>query len=203
MKKSAALLLALAMAFLLTSCGGRTEKKEASELYAELAGSAAEDFEYQYDAALKGVKITKYVGNAEEVHIPSEINGDPVKQIRLGSSEITRVEIPDGVTEIGQFAFFSCEKLTAVVIPDSVTHIGAQSFFGCTALTDITIPNGVAVIGDTAFFGCTELRSLTLPDNIMYIGDSFVGCEALTVTYKGREYDHTNFSDLYKEINDR
>ena len=42
--------------------------------------------------------------------------------------------IPDGVTEIGTFAFWGCKWLTSVTIPDSVTSIGNSAFWGCTGL---------------------------------------------------------------------
>lgn len=34
---------------------------------------------------------------------------------------ITEVVIPDGITSIGDYAFFCCESLTSVKLPDSVT----------------------------------------------------------------------------------
>ena len=36
----------------------------------------------------------------------------------------TSVEIPDGVEEIGDYAFNGCTSLSSVVIPSSVTEIG-------------------------------------------------------------------------------
>ena len=68
--------------------------------------------------------------------------------------------IPDGVTSIGNGAFFGNGGLTSIIIPDSVTSIGNRAFFGCDGLTSITIPNSVTSIGEEVFFCCEKLESI-------------------------------------------
>ena len=65
--------------------------------------------------------------------------------------------IPDGVTSIGQSAFYDCTSLTSITIPDSVTSIGSYAFYNCTGLTSVTIPDSVTSIGESAFRNCTSL----------------------------------------------
>ena len=91
------------------------------------------------------------------------------------------VIIPDSVTEIGEYAFSSCDGLTNITIPDSVTEISNYAFYNCTRLTSITIPDSVTSIGDGAFYGCTGLKSITIPDSVTEIGyDAFKKCSGLT-----------------------
>ena len=45
--------------------------------------------------------------------------------------KINKVVIKDGVTNIGDFAFYYCSSLTSVTIPNSVTSIGDWVFYGC------------------------------------------------------------------------
>ncbi len=95
-------------------------------------------------------------------------------------SSIKSVVIGNSVTNIGDYAFFDCNRLTSVIIPDSVTSIGDLTFAGCTVLTAVVIPDSVTVVGDYVFSGCESLVSVTIPDSVIGIGSSaFSGCKSL------------------------
>ena len=93
---------------------------------------------------------------------------------------LTNIVIPDSVTEIGEWAFKIC-GLTSVVIPDSVTKIGDDAFSDCCALTSVVISNSVTKIGYNAFSDCRALTSIKVAeDNPKY--DSRGGCNAIIET---------------------
>ena len=102
-------------------------------------------------------------------------------------SRVKSVVIADGVTSIGEYAFFYCESLTSVTIPDSVTSIGKYAFFCCTSLTSMTIPDSVTSISSSTFASCTSLTSVTIPNSVTSIGEyAFYDCKSLTsVTIPG------------------
>ncbi len=92
----------------------------------------------------------------------------------------TSYTIPNSVTSITDYAFYSCKNLTDVIISDSVSNIGASAFFGCSALANITIGDGVTSVGGSAFYNCKSLTSITIPDSVTSIGISaFRGCSSL------------------------
>ena len=96
-------------------------------------------------------------------------------------SSIKSVVISEGVTSIGNSAFFECNNLTSVTIPEGVTSIGNSAFFKCSSLTTVTIPSSVTSIGDHAFSDCSSLTSVTIPEGVTSIGDyAFSGCSSLT-----------------------
>lgn len=96
-------------------------------------------------------------------------------------TNLTSVTIPGSVISIGNYAFQECASLTSITIPDSVTSIGRNLFFRCTGLTSVTIGNSVTSIGDYVFNQCKSLTSITIPDSVTSIGISVFGsCSNLT-----------------------
>ena len=115
-------------------------------------------------ASVDGILYNK--AKTKFIHIPDAIAGD--------------ITIPDGVTGIGDFAFYNCGGLTSVTIGNGVTSIGDYAFYGCTGLTSVTIGNGVTSVGDLAFYGCTGLKSVTIENGVTSVGDlAFYGCSSL------------------------
>ena len=97
---------------------------------------------------------------------------------------ITSVVIEEGVTSIGDEAFYRCESLASITIPASVTSIGLSAFVSCYSLADVTIPDGVESIFEFAFARCNSLTEVTIPASVSYISQqAFYGCEDLTGIY--------------------
>ena len=98
----------------------------------------------------------------------------------INHQNVKKVMIEDGVTNIGNYAFYFCENLTSLTLPDSVTSIGDSAFDTCRGLTNITIPEGVTNIGDCAFYDCSNLTSITIPDSVTSIGNGVLeACSSL------------------------
>lgn len=103
-------------------------------------------------------------------------------------AEITRIDIADGITDIGMRAFANCTALTDADIPRSVKRISANAFKGCTSLEEIKL-YGVHIAGAQAFSGCSNLKSVYFDDELECIYDqAFYNCAALTdIYYLGTE----------------
>jgi hypothetical protein len=104
------------------------------------------------------------------------------------------VIIPEGITEIGRWAFRENKTITNVVIPATVTLIRAGAFLRCTGLTSVHIPEGVTLIGSGAFYECTSLARVTIPETVTQIDEfAFQKCTGIkrleipaTVTWIGQ-----------------
>ena len=98
----------------------------------------------------------------------------------INHQNVKKVVIKDGITNVGNYAFYFCENLTSLTLPDSVTSIGDSAFDTCRGLTNITIPEGVTNIGDCAFYDCSNLTSITIPDSVTRIGNGVLeACSSL------------------------
>lgn len=94
-------------------------------------------------------------------------------------TNLTTVELGDGVTSIGTSAFLKCKQLSSIAIGSGVISIGTSAFNGCTALANAEIKSGA--IGANAFQDCTSLANVTLGDGVTSIGkNAFLRCTALT-----------------------
>ena len=82
------------------------------------------------------------------------------------------VEIPEGVTQIGESAFACCQSLESVTIPGSVTEIGEGAFESCSDLLILELTSGLKRVGAFAFSECFSLRALDLPDTVERIDRS-------------------------------
>ena len=114
-------------------------------------------------------------------------NKDKSKIISFRNQKLTLYVIPDGVTSIGDSAFYGCRSLSNIVIPNSVTSIGDSAFKGCKSLGSLVIPNSVTNIGKGAFKWCKSLVEIVIPNSVTSIGDS--------------AFRHDNFpNDLKQEL---
>lgn len=114
---------------------------------------------------------------------------------------LTGVVIPEGITEIGDFAFSNCPSLENILVSaDNPSYVSINNcclskdlrklIFGCRSSI---IPEGVSMIEESAFEGCVGLTSLVIPEGVKEIGwDAFNGCTGLTnivIPYSVTEID--------------
>ncbi len=98
-------------------------------------------------------------------------------------TNITSVVIEEGVTTIGQRAFYGCSALVSVTFPETFSTIGNYAFYNCSGLTAIALPEGITATGNSVFYGCTSLASVTLPNTLTSIGSNAFHSNAFTSIY--------------------
>ncbi|MBR1915055.1 MAG: leucine-rich repeat domain-containing protein [Alphaproteobacteria bacterium] len=84
-------------------------------------------------------------------------------------NNIKNIEIQEGITNLGRFAFNNLESQNPIEIPSSVTSI-TQGVFYWTRTPEVIIPNSITKI-DKSGFGYSSMTQITLPDSLTTIGD--------------------------------
>ena len=134
-----------------------------------------------------------------------EMGNSYVSDVPWGTG-ITEVIIENGVTSIGEDAFYNCSSLTDITIPNSVINIGEDAFYNTKYYNDTDnwqddvlyignhliecktsktgaykIKDGTKIIADEAFYYCSSIKNIVIPDSVRSIGsNSFCGCTNLT-----------------------
>ena len=151
-----------------------------------------------YSYAFSGYEyVPKDLENGDVINDEDPLNSKPVY---IGEDTITEIVIPEGVTDIQQYAFAGLTALEKVTLPSTLNRIGMGAFYGCTSLKEINLENvqfinkeafrntaltdvdldSAAAIGDYAFAD-SRLGYLDLPASCQSLGiGAFYGNDYLT-----------------------
>lgn len=181
LKKSLAILLSAVMLFGAAPFAGVVFNAEASAY----SGDCGANISWSLDTAAGTLSIS---GTGDMTDYLAA--GSPWYSVR---SDIKTVTVSEGVTSIGNNAFYDCGNLSSATIPNGVTSIGVNAFRDCESLESIDIPESVTEIGDEAFY-FTGIKSVTIPASVETIGqDAFGWCSYLESFAVAS--DNNNYSD--------
>ena len=173
------------------------EDKDGKVTYIENPIFIENDFMFEYVSS--EYRLKAYIGSENTVTLPLTYNGNSYSIYYMRG--VNNVIIPQGVTSIGESAFYDCRSLTNITIPDSVTSIGNDAFARCpciktengisyvdkwlikadTSITVAVLKDDTLVIADNAFRSFSKLTSITIPDSVTRIGEyAFYDCSKLT-----------------------
>ncbi len=121
---------------------------------------------------LNGCDIEEYTINDETIEICSYAFSD--------CTNLTKIDIPSSVTNIGYNAFSDCKSLRHIIIPSSVIAIGEGAFRYCDKLQSVEISSSIRVIEECLFDWCTSLNHIVIPKSIERIDNwAFNNCKNL------------------------
>ena len=149
----------------------------------------ADGITYRIDE--NGATITAAEATLAEANIPSavEFEGNQYPVIKINdnvfadNTNLTAVTLPEGLVEIGTYAFKGCKNLESVAFPESLTTLGDYAFRSCKSLKAVKIPSGVTVIPSSCFSECSSLESVTIPEGVTTIeAAAFYGCNLNALT---------------------
>ena len=80
-------------------------------------------------------------------------------------SNLTTVQLGNGLSSLGDSAFSSCYNLPAITLPSTLTSVGDYAFYQCNRISTINIPSSITYLGEGAFKGCTRLTTVSINSN--------------------------------------
>ena len=111
-----------------------------------------------------------------------------------GCTSLESLDIPEGVTKIGDKAFRDCVGLKSITLPSTLVSLGYNVFQNCESLEKIEIPEKITTLNSYAFYYCKNLEEIILPKGMQKIDDSvFEECPNLrTIKCRDSELDWSN-----------
>ena len=103
-------------------------------------------------------------------------------------SKVSSLELPEGLTTIGEYAFPRM-SITSLVIPSSVVTVERYAFQDCDSLEKVVVLG--STIGASMFYGCSSLRTLVLTESFESFGNSAlqaVPSDSFITYYTGTDY---------------
>lgn len=77
----------------------------------------------------------------------------------LDGELLTKIELPDGIEEIGKNCFSEYDCLTKVTLPESIVKVSNDAFKYCRNLEEVSFGGNLSSIGDRAF-DCENLKTI-------------------------------------------
>lgn len=102
-------------------------------------------------------------------------NGRIIEGAYARDDTLTAIVIPEGVTDIGEVAFYGCTNLREVIFPESLKYIREEAF-GESGIETVIVPEGMKCIEEKAFYSCERLRKVELPGEATVVGEDAFGC---------------------------
>ncbi len=143
------------------------------------------DFTYEVSDDELFCRTVRYNKPEDEgiVTVPETLGGYPVAAIgdhTFMGCMISGVVLPEGITELGEQAFFQCMNLQEIIIPEGVEILQKCCFGACTQLFSVMLPSTLLEVGEMAFLGCASLQEIVFPESLETIGlNAFNTCATL------------------------
>lgn len=122
----------------------------------------------QYSRSWEIVNVLKALQKAVKTLKQEQSSPQKISPFAYLNNRMESFTVPEGVTEIGDYAFLGCHNLKSVSLPSTLKRIGVGAFCNCENLNgfDLQLPNGLLEIGDYAFKNCDCVRNIELPNSV-------------------------------------
>lgn len=134
----------------------------------------------------KGVTVPEGTKLAELAPLVGQISGGgggTADTCEIDRDTATGLVIPEGVTQIGNYAFYNLNAST-LNIPEGVTRIGDHAFYTSDSVTSrVTLPSTLKTIEGYAFWGRDWRGDIDIPEGVTAIGDRAFSSSSYNISF--------------------
>lgn len=94
-----------------------------------------------------------------------------------------KVIIENGISNIGDSAFWDNRNLLNISLPQTLVSIGKNAFADCIELLEIDIPETVTFIGEKAISNCSKITTVSIPSKAINTKNILYNCGNLKSVY--------------------
>lgn len=132
----------------------------------------------------EGTSIAPYAFSGVDKPIEIVLPDTDIASYTFGDfAGLVSIVVPEGVTSIGNNAFYGAINLKTITLPSTLISIGSSAFYGASSLKTIEWPNGsnLQTIGTSAFRDAVSLETFVMPETLTSIGNyAFQGDSSLS-----------------------
>lgn len=137
------------------------------------------------DLDIRNKILYRYYGNADAVEIPEGVT--EIRNNAFYNSSVKKVKLPESLNYICANAFHNCTELESITFPLKLKSIHNHAFYNCSSLKKIEIPESVHLISTGAFANCVNLEEIKLNDKVEVREFAFKNCKIQN--YKSKTFE--------------
>lgn len=132
--------------------------------------------------------LMSYRGLGGKVEIPEELTIRLIYQYAFSNYDYIPKDENDEISEEDpsktKIWYIGDDTITEVIIPEGVEEIGSFAFANLTALESVTLPSTLTKIGDSAFLHCTSLKTVNGLEHVQFVNqNAFKDCAISSVNF--------------------
>ena len=129
------------------------------------------------------ISISSTISKAGLTYVQDGVTGEMTFYLVPADYEGTTVNVAEGTTTIGRYAFYYNSNIEKIVLPSTVTKLDIRAFRGTSAST-VVLNEGLTNISYQAFRDALNVTSVEIPSTVTTISDSafqYSGITTLTI----------------------
>ena len=114
-----------------------------------------------------------------------------IGEYAFSNTTLENIELYDGLSSVGEFAFYNADNITSIELPGTVTSLNNFAFLDCDELEEVALPEKLSTLKYGLFKGCDSLENVIIPESVNKMSAlCFSECESLKKLFIPKSISH-------------